>query len=461
MKATARALLWFGAAPLLCLAVFWRAPFIWFRIDDFAWLGLGNLPLSEALFHPFAQGTIRFFSERLYFLSLTELFGITAWPFRAVTLGVWFLDSALIQLIGSRLTGSRSAGLIASLLWTISPVLITPLIWASAFNEVLIAFVFLGAFYARLRGWRITEAILFLCGFGVLEIIVVYPALMLVHSLLFEHRRRDYLWMFAPAIAFALAHLFLIPKTSDPTYRLFFDAQLFSNLWHYLEWTAGPSHIYLHNPLRATQGLIASWAILAALAAFAAWKLRAGDRMPLFLAAWFVLTLAPVLPLANHVIEYYVTIPGIGLAWLAGWAIVSASKWPTRAAAATLTLGYAASAILVIGTVTAWHQRLTAEIRFAVRAVEATAAKYPGTGVAVTSFSEEAAQHCMPHRCFELVGASQSWLLVGHESEVVDEVLREVQAGRARVIDVTPPQAHDITRLWSTLNAAQSNTRRE
>src|SRR5947209_2356734 len=102
----------FAAAPLLCLAVFWRVPFIWFRVDDFAWLSLyqhvhNAADLGRALFQAAAQGTVRVISERLYFLVLGKLFGITSWPYRAAALGTWFLVLGMMQLIGARLTGSR------------------------------------------------------------------------------------------------------------------------------------------------------------------------------------------------------------------------------------------------------------------------------------------------------------------------------------------------------------------
>ena len=140
----ARAAAAYLLAPLLCLAVWWRVPSFFFRDDDFNWLTLPQLPLTEALFSPFAQGTVRVLSERLYFLTLASWFGFNAWPFRLVTLLVWFLVLALMQWIGARLTGSRAAGLLAALLWTIALPLALPLGWASAFNQVLIAFVEIG-----------------------------------------------------------------------------------------------------------------------------------------------------------------------------------------------------------------------------------------------------------------------------------------------------------------------------
>src|SRR2546421_4610781 len=135
---------WYLAPVLVCLAVYRRAPFTWFRLDDFAWLGLPEYfhswrDLAEGLFAPAAQGTVRLFSERLYFGVLAGLFGLNGGVFHAVAFAVWFIDLALLQAIGARLTGSRVAGLLAAVLWTVSAAIATPLDWASSFNQVLCA----------------------------------------------------------------------------------------------------------------------------------------------------------------------------------------------------------------------------------------------------------------------------------------------------------------------------------
>src|SRR5262249_54924263 len=143
------------APVLLCLAVYRRAPFTWFRMDDFAWLSIPQLvhswsDLVDVLFVPRAEGTVRVLSERLYFGVLSGLFGLNGGVFHGVALLVWFVDLALLQAIGARLTGSRAAGLLAALLWTVSATIATPLDWASCFNQVLCAFCILSAFYSRL-----------------------------------------------------------------------------------------------------------------------------------------------------------------------------------------------------------------------------------------------------------------------------------------------------------------------
>src|SRR5580704_14852891 len=144
------------APPLICLAVFWRVPFIWFRTDDFAWLWLpqsvhGLRSLIHALFHPEAQGTVRVLSDRVFFLVLSSVFGDWAAPYRICALATWFAALTLANAIGVRLTGSRLAGCAAAILWTSSYVVVTPLAWASAYNQLLCAFFLLAALYARTR----------------------------------------------------------------------------------------------------------------------------------------------------------------------------------------------------------------------------------------------------------------------------------------------------------------------
>lgn len=472
-------ILWFLPAPLVCLAAFWRVPFVWFRVDDFAWLSLpldvhDAASLAARLFEPAAQGTIRVLSERLPFLALASLFGVTSWPFRLLTLTTWFVALVLMQLVGQRLTGSRAAGLLAAMLWSVSAVLVTPLAWASAYNQVLLAVVVQGAFYARLCGRPRLEAALFLAGFGVLESIIVYPALVLLHAALDERARagwRRSLWMWIPAGAFALAHLLWIPKSDSPIYQWILDARLPGNLWRYLEWTIGPSRMELRNPARQFQGLLVTWAIAFALAVFVYSRLRRGQRTPAFLCGWFLLFLAPMLPLANHVQDYYLAVPGIGLAWLGGWAVVAGwqAGLATRVVAVALALAYAAGSVAEIDSATSWYLRITSRIRLMYRAVEATLAKYPDSGLVLAGLDPEVFLNSVPHRPFRLLHAERVWLepeqdtvldtagdagLLRHRIGSV-ELLRQLEAGQVRVLDVSGGAPYDITGAYRKALAAR------
>src|SRR5882762_3717534 len=138
---TARVFYWAGPS-LLCLLLYWRGFTAWFRADDFAWLGGGiyvqNVhDLLLALFGPQAQGTIRPFSERAFFMLGFEMFGLDALPFKIVVFGTQFLSLVLMASIGARLTQSRAAGFCAAVLWVINGSLVEPLGWTCVYNQVM------------------------------------------------------------------------------------------------------------------------------------------------------------------------------------------------------------------------------------------------------------------------------------------------------------------------------------
>src|SRR5580658_9056232 len=165
---------------LICLLVHWQGFTAWFRADDFAWLSNFNTvhsfhDLLAALFTPRAQGTIRPFSERAFFMIGYGLFGLDSLPFRIVIFATQFADLALTALVGFKLTGSRAVGFCAALLWTINSTSVQPLAWACVYNEVMCAFFLLLAFYFLLRHietgnrrFKVSEWAVFLLGFGAL-----------------------------------------------------------------------------------------------------------------------------------------------------------------------------------------------------------------------------------------------------------------------------------------------------
>jgi hypothetical protein len=475
------------APPALCLLIYWRAAFTWFRMDDFAWLNLPRIIQHPAdlyyLVSPQAQGTIRLLSERLYFWAVAGLFGYRAGVFHAISLGIWFLCLALIQLIGYRLTGSRAAGLIAALLWTASAVIATPLDWASCFNQVLCSLFALFAFASRLEWFsgaiaestgRRCEAVSYLLGFGALETIVVYPAVVLLHAAVDPAARKHWkstLWMLVPAAAFGAAHLWLIPKAPNDIYLLTVDRRLPSTLVHYLGWALGPSQTDTLPTGWETAGLAATWAIGIALAAFLAWRVIRGERMSLFFAGWFLLWIAPVLPLANHITEYYVTIPGIGLAWLAGAAIVSAwrSGWLTRVLACALAAAYVIGSWVEIQQITGFHMRMGSRMRVAFRAVESALAAHPARALVLQGVDYELFRGGFRDDPFALLGVDRVWLAPGDDAVLEraefgdvsrfrtspEALLPLIEAGEVRVINLDNDQPREATRAYRQVLAAQ------
>lgn len=416
-SSTSRSRLWLFSAPLAGLLLYWRAPLIWFQNDDFAWLSLGREArehgLLHALFAPFAQGTVRVLGDRLYFLGLSKAFGLNSLPFHAVQLLTWIVAIVLVSLIGERLIGSRFAGLLAALLWCANANAVSSVAWVSAYDQVLFAALLLAAFYSRLRGWRVAEWLLYLASFGALEIAVVYPVIAVLHALALDRKRvKSALWLFLPAIAFTAARLLLIPAPAG-AYALALDSRLPATISTYSTWTFEPGSSALRSHAQQMQApeLLLGMILGVTLLGFALRCLFRRQYAAGFCAAWFIALLAPVLLLPGHLTPYYLTLPTAGLAWLGGWAIVTA--WANggmlRFAAAGLAGAYLIISAAGIQAQTRWFEERSNRMKEVVEAVAATAAEHPGAPIAIQGVDDELYQAGFEDHPFRLVGADRVW----------------------------------------------------
>jgi hypothetical protein len=490
-----RQLAYYLAAPAFCLALFWRAPFIWFRNDDFAWLSLRAQvhdlsSLGYVLFHPAAQGTVRVLGDRLFFLTLTSLFGLHAGPFRLVTLATWFAALALAAAIGTRITGSRAAGMIAALLWTANYSLVIPLTWASGFDQILCGCLVLAALYSRVRWldsgdakWRNLEWIAYLLGFGALEVVVMYPAVAVLYTWtvarrpVLERKYRGVFALFVPAVIYAAVDFLFIPKNPGAVYHIIVDHRLPATALKYVALSLGPASTLGRNGLAI------------GLAAFVIWRLWRRDWAALFCVGWFALFLAPVLPLPDHITGYYLSIPLVGLSWLGGWAVVSAwrvstarlagssmsssaaAKWLARGASVLLVAAFLRGSVRDINAETAWFLRRTSRMRFLVRGVQAAAAAHPGTALVFEGVDNELFQTGFEDNPFLLAGIEHAYLAPGTETVVQaradlggikrfrisnEQCLRLIESNQARVLEVTTAgPLRDVTSSFEVIMRAE------
>jgi hypothetical protein len=491
----ARTVAYWTVPALICLAVHWQGFEAWFRADDFAWLSLDShiqsFPdLVAALFRPQAQGTIRPWSERAFFIVGYALFGLNALPFRIVIFGTQFVGLALAQAVGTRLTGSRAAGFCAAILWTINSSTMEPLGWACVYNEVMCAAFLLGALYLLVRyietgdrRYKIGEWVVFLLGFGALELNVVYPALALGYTLLcscdrppgLSTRRRRALGtlpMFAVSIVYTAIHTWAAPPPSTGGYAMHFEASLLRTLGVYWTWSVGP--VYLETPphLRRWMLLAAIGIVSLALLAFLVRKLRAGYSAALFCILWYLVTFAPTLPLRDHMTEYYPYIPVIGLAWLGAWGLAEA--WRRGGAPRTAAVALAALYVGLVlpRTVRAshWNYGLTEKSRDLVAGVARARQLHPGKAILLEDVDEDEFLNAVRDRAFALIDAKQVYLTPGSEKRlaqdaewgrVEDYVLdpsvaaQALERGDLQVYDVRGGTLRNITSQYRlTLRAA-------
>ena len=476
-----RAAAYWLSPPLVCLALHWYDLRAWFRTDDFAWLGLTRWIYSwralwYALFLPLAEGTIRPWSERAFFMAGYSLFGLNVLPYRVVIFATQFASLILVAWIGRRLTGSAAAGWLATLFWMANSSTSIPLGWASAYNQVQCGLFLLAAFALLLRfletgrrGYWIAQWAVFVLGFGSLEIMIVYPAVAAAYTLLCAPRYfRRTLAMAPVSVAYFLIHRAVAPLAAAGDYAMHFSpAGLLRTLVRYWAWSVGP--VYLRpsygTPRWLLEALVALLSV--ALAAFAVNRWRAGCRGVAFCLAWFVLVIAPVLPLRDHVSEYYPYLPVIGLCWLGAWAVVTAwRRGPAvKSAACAAAAAYLLMVVPQMRAASRWSYRVTVRARNLVEGLAGAHQLHPRQQLVLDGVDSELFWHAIRDHASYLLGIEHLYITpesaahievhedIGDVGEflVSGAVLTENLAdGRALVYDVRNPQLRNITTLYAS-----------
>jgi hypothetical protein len=354
--------------PLFCLAVYYWGLRAWYQQDDFVWLGqrfrIQNWhDFLRAVFEPSVHGTFRPLSERLFLLVAGSAFGTDAFPARLWVFLTQVANLALISSLARRISNSRIAGFLAPILWTANGALAFPMAWSSAYMHILCGFSILLALHFLLRyietGKRsdyCLQWIVFLIGFGVMESMIVYPAIAAAYTLLRARKRfLSTLPLFGASILFWVLHSWFVPKQHAGLYSVHFDSALPHTLVTYWKWALVPRD-WLdwqgrlpHLVLLATVTAIALTVAILVYVVYAALRKNLAPAFGLFC---FLVLLLPVLPLKEHVSYYYLALPSMGLALIGAFAADSAfrSGWWAKLTAGVLLCLF----LLVQVPYTAW-----------------------------------------------------------------------------------------------------------
>jgi len=424
--------LWTAAAywlipPLLCLVLYKRGLTAWFQADDFAWLGLrlqvhDQGSLLHALFAPMAQGTIRPWSERAFFLALESIFGVNALPFRICVFLTQCANLTLLSAITRRLTGSRTAGLCAAILWLVNNSQAWPMVWTSDYNQILCGFFLMSAFWCllryietRQRRYYLWQWVLFLLGFGALEINVVYPALAALYTFLCA---RNYFRMtlpfFLPSAVFTVVDRLVAPVQHGGPYAFHIDAAIPATLLSYCYRALVPRQV---DQIKGGLDVVLACLFGAALVGFAVMRLRQKDWLPLFCLGWFFIVLAPVLPLRDHISTYYLVLPAIGLAILAGYALASAT-YAWKAAGLILAAVYVLIMVSADRIEVNWWQHRSIAIRNMVLGVARAHQLHPNETILLDGVDADLFRAGVYHHPFSVMGVQEVYLTPGSASQI-------------------------------------------
>ncbi|MBM3796301.1 MAG: hypothetical protein FJW31_20070 [Acidobacteria bacterium] len=465
-------------AALVCTIVFWPGVLAWFQRDDFAWLGLrlevwNAHDLWRAMFEPKAQGTIRPWSERGFFMLYSKLFGLEALPYRLTVFATQFLALWLLHRVAWRLSGGNArVAFLAPLLWGVNASLATPLSWTSAYNQVMCSAFLLGAFLLWLRCAEsgrgrdyAAQLAVFVLGFGALEINIVYPGIVAAWCVLAGETRRLW-WRVAPlaaiSVGYFLFHNAVAPKVRTGPYALHADASMLNTLATYWANAFGGQLLgSFEVPVWFIAiGRYGFWPLTAGLLGFVVWMtVRRGRPLVLFGLAWFAAAVAPVLPLRDHISDYYLTIPSIGLALAGGHAAAAGGP----AAPALVAVAYAAPSAFVGHGSAEYYRERSQEAELLVFGTQRARELHPGKVILLTDVSTDLYWSAVNDKPFRLLGLDDVFLAPGAEEAIVanpelgdvgsflfpaGQVLRQLDAGKAVVYSAQGGRLRAVTRNY-------------
>jgi hypothetical protein len=313
--------------PLLLAAIVHRRALgAFFSTDDFVRLeeAAGLLPSAPTLW--------RLVSEVLYVKLMLGLFGPKPLPFHIVSLALHLVNTALVYRMGRKAGLTAAASCFASAVFGAFPLFYTALLSAVNINDILaLTFVFL-ALAALEAPTPVRSGVAVACFAIALlskEAVLAVPFAAVLLPLSGESMARTVRRLsplLITGVVFAALYLMFRTRglgTGGYAYAVGFGVHIVHNLMTYAVWS-----VDLLRPVPDAIGNYdaAAWKVgvwpLAALALAAALS-RSRRRAILFGSAWWLLGLAPVLPLLSHTYGHYLYVPMAGFA-LAGAAAIEA-----------------------------------------------------------------------------------------------------------------------------------------
>jgi hypothetical protein len=441
------------AGVIFLLAFYGRGLGDYFYQDDFGWLHIG--PAKDfghflwLLFAPHAHGNIRPWSENLFFYGLKTLFGVNPLPFRIVVFVTAAADVVLLAALVRRLTGSALAAGCAPVLWLANPNVAPSLVWTSIYNQSQYVFFVLLALLLFLQGKYWQQTIVFVLGLGSLEVVVMYPVIALAYALLFDRSKiRRAIPLFAISAAYTILHFWAAGSQSGP-YAIQINSRIFTTLGAYVKLALGPQTLAQFNfDWPAWYAIAASALIGAGLIA----AISVDWRVGVFGLAWFVALLVPMLPLPEHVEDYALTGPVIGIAVILAGAI---ARRPI--AIAVTTALYLAVCLPAAWQVTSWNVERGEVARDVVSSIVERASAHPGKLLLVTGLNTDQFYSGFADHPFDLLGFQHIYIAPGGARNVNDsrgwvpqfelpqDTVNSLLAERKAVmVDVSGGRARDV-----------------
>jgi hypothetical protein len=316
------------------------------------------------------------------FRAIAAAFGVTPLPFGVLNLALYAIAIALVAALALRLTADRAAALAATAWWAVMPVHVEPVLYASALGDhlslvfQLVALAAAARAIAERRAWSVAalaSLVAAALAMGAKEMAITEGPILAVGAALAwprlprDARRRAVAVVAAHAlltVGFLALRTHVIRAVGQGAYtsltaRIALRAVPIY-LWKYLAIIVAPlGHAAAYASVSLSRGrALAAWIGVLAVAALL-WRAR--RPMLTFAAAWYALSLVPVLhivPLLAYYADRFAYVPSVGVALAAAVLLAGATRLRRVGfiALGALTVVHAAAVPL---EVRAWRDELT------------------------------------------------------------------------------------------------------
>ncbi len=157
-----------------------------------------------------------------------------------------------------------------------------------------------------------------------------------------------------------------------------------------------------------------------ALILFTLWSAWRKQLIPVFFLGWFVITLAPVAPLKEHIMKYYLTLPTIGLAMLGGYAV--SQLWrgtlPWKISAASLAGLYLLTSTPASWQSAVWWYRRSQAAKSLVRGVARARELHPDKTLLLAGVDDYLFWAAIGDGAFQVYGIDNVYMTPGSEAQI-------------------------------------------
>jgi hypothetical protein len=209
---------------------------------------------------------------------------------------------------------------------------------------------------------------------------------------------------------------------------------------------------YLRSVFSASGSSWTAWAIGLPIAGLTLYDAAKGRLNALFGWAWFVLALAPFLPLAHHLSNYYLFFPSAGLAFAVASVTVrhGNAHWPARVAAAAALALWVAVSVPAARRETESNHAQSIRARDLVSRLAAARTQGPNKTLLLTGVDEGLFNASIGQQMLPVTGLYNVYLAPGpFAPEAFTLSARETRRGLLRdsvvVYDASQPEIRDVT----------------